>query len=58
LLRGNIKVRSEYYTKMIQNGVLSPNEVRALENMNKRDGGDEYLTPLNMSSNKENKNEK
>ncbi len=48
LLRGDIKTRYEAYAKAITNGILSPNEVRSLENLNPRDGGDEYLTPLNM----------
>ena len=49
LLRGDTKSRAEFYTKMIQNGAMSPNEIRALEDMNPRDGGDIYLTPLNMA---------
>ncbi|MBU6955756.1 phage portal protein [Hahella sp. HN01] len=51
LMRGDMKTRSEYYTAMIQNGVMSPNEVRILEDMNPREGGDTYLTPLNMAVN-------
>jgi len=51
LLRGDMTARSAYYTQQIQNGVLSPNEIRALEDMNPRDGGDIYLTPLNMAVN-------
>ncbi len=50
LLRGDIKNRYQAYQVAIQNGFMSPNEVRGLENMNPRDGGDEYLTPLNMST--------
>ena len=48
LMRGDMKARAEYYTKQMQNGVLSPNEIRALEDMNPREGGDIYLTPMNM----------
>lgn len=51
LLRGDMKSRAEFYTKMLQNGAMSPNEIRALEDMNPRDGGDIYLTPLNMAVN-------
>ncbi len=51
LMRGDMKSRSDFYTKQIQNGALSPNEVRALEDMNPREGGDIYLTPLNMAIN-------
>lgn len=51
LLRGDSKSRAEYYTRMLQNGALSPNEIRELEDMNPRDGGDVYLTPMNMAIN-------
>lgn len=50
LLRGDIKSRSEALQIMRQNGVISANEWRALEDMNPIEGGDEYMTPLNMSS--------
>jgi HK97 family phage portal protein len=40
LLRGDVKARWEAYTKALQWGVYSPDEVRALEDMNPRpDGG-------------------
>jgi HK97 family phage portal protein len=40
LLRGDVKARWESYTKALQWGVFSPDEVRALEDMNPRpDGG-------------------
>jgi HK97 family phage portal protein len=40
LLRGDVKARWEAYTKALQWGVFSPDEVRALEDMNPRpDGG-------------------
>lgn len=51
ILRGDMKTRGEFYTRMVQNGALSPNELRALEDMNPRDGGDIYLTPMNMNVN-------
>lgn len=51
LLRGDMSARAAFYTQMIQNGALSPNEIRALEDMDKREGGDIYLTPLNMAVN-------
>ncbi|MCF4152609.1 phage portal protein [Dethiosulfovibrio sp. F2B] len=50
LLRGDIKARYQAYQIAIQSGFMSPNEVRSLENLNPREGGDEYLTPMNMSS--------
>lgn len=47
--RGDIKARYEAYGTGIEKGILSANEVRGKENMNPRDGGDDYLTPLNMA---------
>lgn len=46
--RGDIKSRYAAYNIGIMSGILSPNEVRAKENLNPRDGGDEFLTPMNM----------
>jgi HK97 family phage portal protein len=51
LLRGDMKARAEFYTKMLQNGAMSPNEIREKEDMNPREGGDIFLTPLNMAIN-------
>ncbi len=48
LLRGDIVTRYDSYTKGINWGWLSPNEVRAIENMNPIPGGDAHLQPLNM----------
>ncbi|MDO6718822.1 phage portal protein [Psychrosphaera sp. 1_MG-2023] len=63
LLRGDMKARADFYTKMLQNGAMSPNEIRAKEDMNPREGGDIFLTPLNMAINgkpqeEDNENEK
>jgi len=49
LLRGDPKTRSEFYQKMIMYGIMSPNEVRRLENMNPYEGGDVYYVPQNMA---------
>jgi len=49
LLRGDSKARSEFYMRLMQTGAISPNEIRELEEMNPREGGDIYLTPLNMT---------
>jgi HK97 family phage portal protein len=49
LQRGDFQTRVNGYVQMIQNGIMSPNEVRALEDLDPREGGDVYLTPLNMS---------
>lgn len=48
LLRGDIKSRYEAYKIAREWGWMSPNEIRAGENMPAIEGGDEYLTPLNM----------
>lgn len=48
LLRGSVKDRGDYYTKMYNIGALNPNEIRELEDMNPYDGGDKYRVPLNM----------
>lgn len=48
LLRGDLKTRYEAYGTAINWGWLSPNDVRRLENMNPREGGEEYLRPTNM----------
>lgn len=42
LLRGDSGSRADFYTKMRGIGVLSPNEIRALENLPPREGGDVY----------------
>ncbi len=57
LLRGDIKTRYEQYGKGIQWGILSPNDCRELEDLNPRDGGDVYLTPMNMTTQPEVVNE-
>lgn len=48
LLRGDVTSRSNYYIKGRQWGWLSANDIRRLEEMEPIDGGDVYLTPLNM----------
>ena len=49
LVRGDIKTRQGFYVSMLQWGVLSPNEVRKLEDENPRDGGDVYYDPPNTA---------
>lgn len=61
-LRGDIKTRWDSYTKARQWGILNPDEVRALEDMNPRgdEGGKEYAVPPNAAGNaptKEDKND-
>lgn len=49
LVKGDIKTRWDAYVKGLQWGVWSPNEVRALEDQNPRDGGDIYYPPPNTA---------
>lgn len=48
LLRGDTKTRAEYYRTLANLRVLNPNEIREMENMNRREGGDEYMMQTNM----------
>lgn len=48
LLRTDIDTRYRSYATGRQNGWLSANDIRQMENMPLIDGGDVYLTPLNM----------
>lgn len=48
LLRGDLNTRYQAYATGRQWGWLSANDIRRKENMNPVEGGDEYLTPLNM----------
>jgi HK97 family phage portal protein len=50
LLRGDPKARYEAYQIGRNWGWLSPNEIRRLENLPAIPGGDEYLSPLNMTT--------
>lgn len=47
LLRGDMKSRYEAYVMGRLNGWLSINDIRRLENMNRIEGGDTYIQPLN-----------
>jgi HK97 family phage portal protein len=52
LLRGDTLSRYQAYQIAKTNGWLSPNEIRELENLNPRDGGDEYQeTPTGAAPN-------
>ncbi|TPM92937.1 phage portal protein [Mesorhizobium sp. B2-1-3A] len=51
LVRSDLKTRQAYYVSMLQWGVYSPNEVRALEDENPREGGDIYYPPPNTAGN-------
>jgi HK97 family phage portal protein len=48
LLRGDLKSRCEAFAILRNWGILNANECRARLGENPREGGDEYLQPLNM----------
>lgn len=49
LVRSDMKTRWEAYVKALQWGVNSPNEIRALEDQNPREGGDVWYDPPNTA---------
>jgi HK97 family phage portal protein len=49
LARGDLKSRVDAYSKFAQWGLMNPNEIRALEDMNPRPGGDEFYDPPNTA---------
>ena len=51
LLRGDLASVTSHIKEMVQIGVLSPDEGRALLNKNPRPGGDEFYTPANITGN-------
>jgi HK97 family phage portal protein len=50
LLRADMKTRQAFYASALQNGWLSRNEVRDLEERGKIEGGDEYTVQTNMTA--------
>ena len=48
LLRGDTATRFEAYTKAIQNGIYSPNDILEMENRNPYENGDKHWIQLNM----------
>jgi phage portal protein BeeE len=50
LLRADFKTQTEGYSRLLEKGVYSINEVRALMNQNPIEGGDEHHIQLNMQS--------
>jgi len=48
LLRGAYSERMKGYSIGLQNGFLSPNDIRNLENMNRIEDGDVYMVNGNM----------
>lgn len=49
LLRGDSKSRTTFYQSALQWGWMSPNEVRAYEDLNPREGGNIYYDPPNTA---------
>ena len=49
IMRGDAATRSQFYWLMVQMGAMSPNDVRALEDMNPTPNGDVYLQPTNLA---------
>jgi HK97 family phage portal protein len=56
IVKGDLTARWESYVKGMQWGVYSPNEVRALEDWNPREGGDVYYPPPNTAGTPANSN--
>ncbi len=50
LLRADSAGRADFYSKMVQNGLMSRNEVRAKENMPPVEGADELTVQVNMTN--------
>lgn len=48
LFRGDMAARSAFFTQMLQNGVMSINEVRAQEELNPVAGGDVHTVQVNQ----------
>ena len=48
LYRGDLAGRTNFYTQMLQSGVMSINEVRAKEQMNPVEGGDVHTVQINQ----------
>lgn len=48
LMRADVKTRGEFYERLMRIGAMNPNEIRDLEDMNPRDGGDEYVLAANI----------
>lgn len=50
LLRADSAARSSFYSQMLQNGVMSRNDVRALEDLPPVEGGDALTVQLNLTT--------
>lgn len=50
LYRGDLQARANFFTQMLQNGVMSINEVRMQQELNPIEGGDQHLVQVNQLS--------
>ena len=50
LLRADSSARAGFYSQMLQNGVMSRNDVRELEDLPRVDGADDLTVQLNMTT--------
>lgn len=50
VFRGDMKTRSDYFSKMMQTASISPNEIRRKEGMSPYSGGDRYFLAVNNYS--------
>lgn len=48
LLRADVDSRGDYYRRLFEIGVLSANEIREFEDLNRIEGLDEHFVPLNL----------
>lgn len=48
LMRADTASRTNYYRQMYNIGAMSPNEIRAAEDLDAYEGGDTFFRPLNM----------
>lgn len=48
LMRADVKTRGEFYERLMRIGAINSNEIRDLEDMNPRAGGDEYVLAANI----------
>lgn len=47
VFRGDMNTRSQYFSRMMQSGAITPNEIRQREGMPAYDGGDRYYIAVN-----------
>ena len=50
LLRADVGARAQFYAQVLQNGVMTRNEARDLEDMPRMDGADALTVQLNMTT--------